>query len=93
MKEGSRFHNNQSKFLHLLDPLLIFLSKPGNTRPLILAPQDFCLVRIRYGLIEIDSFMIISFPVRHIFLEPLVAYTNKSDDTTNEAGHATPELR
>ena len=85
-KRDSRFHNNQSKFLHLPDPLLVLLSKPRNTRPLVLAPQRLCLVWVRYGLIEIDSFMVVSFPVRYILLEPLVAYMNESDDLIDEVG-------
>ena len=80
MCEGSRFHNDQPKLLHLLNPLLVFFPEPRNARPLVLSPQSLCLIRVRYRLIEIDSLVVVGFPVCNVLVEPLVAYTNESDD-------------
>ena len=89
MNEGSRFHNDQSKFLHLLNPPLKRLSEPGDTRPLVLAPQWLCFIRVLDRPVEIDSFVVIDFPGRYVPSEPLVAWMKELDDRLDDSGHTT----
>ena len=67
-------HDYKAKRLHLVYPGLVLFAEFGNGWPLILTPESLTLVRIIHGAVKVDCFVIVSLPLRNIFLQSLVSY-------------------
>lgn len=72
IKHCSRFHDNESEFLHLFHPCLIVLLEPRDGRPLVLSPDWLRLVGVLNGSVEVNPFMVIRLSVGNVLLEPSI---------------------